>query len=302
MYDIIGDVHGHAPALEALLSRLGYTRRNGCWQHPERTALFTGDYIDRGPAIRETLYLIRQMVEGGKGLALMGNHEYNALAYDFEVPGGTHLRRHNEKHRQQHAATLQQFADHLGDWRSYLDWFRTLPLFADLPGLRAVHACWDESHVGWLKGRGHATLSEALLIGSHEKGTMEHEVINELLKGKELSLAPEHAFADKDGHYRTRARIKWWMEAPGACYGNFLFNCHDELREKPVEGLAAFAGYPADAPPVFFGHYWLSGPSPLLQAPNVACLDYSIAKGGQLVAYRWYGEQQLDCRNFVQVA
>jgi hypothetical protein len=45
--------------------------------------------------------------------------------------------------------------------------------------------------------------------------------------------------------------------------------------------------YPAGAPPVFFGHYWLDAPAPAPLAPNVVCLDYSVAKGGFLCAYRW---------------
>ena len=41
---------------------------------------------------------------------------------------------------------------------------------------------------------------------------------------------------------------------------------------------------------------------PVIQASNVVCLDYSIAKGGNLVAYRWQGEAQLNNSHFVHVA
>jgi hypothetical protein len=51
--------------------------------------------------------------------------------------------------------------------------------------------------------------------------------------------------------------------------------------------------------PVFIGHYWMSG-RPELQSPKVACVDYSAAKDGPLVAYRWNGEQDLDAANFVE--
>ena len=40
---------------------------------------------------------------------------------------------------------------------------------------------------------------------------------------------------------------------------------------------------------------------PVIQADNVICLDYSIAKGGSLVAYRWNGEDKLDRTHFVSV-
>ncbi len=48
-YDIIGDIHGHADALKALLSDLGYRERDGTWRRPDRQAIFLGDFIDRGP-------------------------------------------------------------------------------------------------------------------------------------------------------------------------------------------------------------------------------------------------------------
>ena len=66
--------------------------------------------------------------------------------------------------------------------------------------------------------------------------------------------------------------------------------------------LEAAVPYPATAKPVFIGHYWLTGERPELLAPNVACLDWSVAKGGVLCAYRWNGEQTLDPAQFAHVA
>jgi hypothetical protein len=56
---------------------------------------------------------------------------------------------------------------------------------------------------------------------------------------------------------------------------------------------------PTTAKPVFIGHYWLSASKPEILADNVACLDYSVAKGGFLCAYRWQGEQRLSNDHFV---
>jgi hypothetical protein len=56
-----------------------------------------------------------------------------------------------------------------------------------------------------------------------------------------------------------------------------------------------------DGPPIFFGHYWLKG-TPMLLGPRHACLDWSVAKGGRLCAYRFDGEQTLDPRNLIHVA
>jgi hypothetical protein len=52
--------------------------------------------------------------------------------------------------------------------------------------------------------------------------------------------------------------------------------------------------------PVFIGYYWLPDSVPREPiAPNIACLDYSVAKGGRLTAYRWEGEQQLNGGKFL---
>lgn len=81
-YDIIGDIHGHALELEILLQKMGYRRKSGVYSHPEgRKVIFVGDFIDRGPKIRETLHLVRDMVLSGDAQAVMGNHEFNAISF-----------------------------------------------------------------------------------------------------------------------------------------------------------------------------------------------------------------------------
>jgi hypothetical protein len=109
MHDLIGDIHGHADALQQLLAKLGYAKHKGVYRHPERQAIFLGDFIDRGPYVRETLEIVRPMIDSGAALAVMGNHELNALAFhtpDPEKPG-EHLRPHNEKNSNQHAQTMR---------------------------------------------------------------------------------------------------------------------------------------------------------------------------------------------------
>ena len=48
MYDIIGDIHGHADELEKLLEKLDYSWTDGCYRHSNRKVIFLGDFIDRG--------------------------------------------------------------------------------------------------------------------------------------------------------------------------------------------------------------------------------------------------------------
>lgn len=63
MYDIIGDIHGYAALLKRMLEKLGYKKTGGSWHQPGRKMIFVGDYIDRGPEIRETLQIIKGMVD-----------------------------------------------------------------------------------------------------------------------------------------------------------------------------------------------------------------------------------------------
>jgi hypothetical protein len=63
---------------------------------------------------------------------------------------------------------------------------------------------------------------------------------------------------------------------------------------------AEWKGYRYSGPPVIFGHYWLMG-APDVRSPRFACVDYSVANGGPLVAYRWDGEAELSSRKLAKV-
>jgi len=89
-FDIIGDVHGCADELEALLGELGYEVVGGAdgnglaagptYRHPDgRMAVFVGDLVDRGPRVLDTLRIVRNMAEKGAALCVMGNHEQKLL-------------------------------------------------------------------------------------------------------------------------------------------------------------------------------------------------------------------------------
>ena len=67
---VIGDVHGCAASLAALLNLLPETDR----------LVFCGDVINRGPRIAETLELVWQLVTSRRAVWLKGNHEADLLA------------------------------------------------------------------------------------------------------------------------------------------------------------------------------------------------------------------------------
>jgi hypothetical protein len=300
MYDLIGDIHGHAGALKKLLKRLGYQETDDGWQHAERRAIFVGDYIDRGPQIRETLKIVKNMTDAGFAIALLGNHEYNALAYNHRDEHGDYLREHNAKNYSQHKDTILQFEPYEKEWEQYLTWFKTLLLYFESEHLRVVHACWDVEHIQWLKNNGINAVDEQLLRASHRKGSPEHQVIEEVLKGKEVLIPQGAQFPDKDGNNRNQARLKWWANGVNDTYDNLIFDCPDELKSALSEKIH-FREYPPNSPPVFFGHYWLKDGEPMILRPNVVCLDYSIANGGYLAAYRFNFGETLSNSNFVWV-
>jgi diadenosine tetraphosphatase ApaH/serine/threonine PP2A family protein phosphatase len=79
-YDLVGDVHGCADELDALLTRLGWRLGQGAAEHPEgRVAVFVGDLVDRGPDTPRVLRRVMAMVETGSALCVQGNHEAKLL-------------------------------------------------------------------------------------------------------------------------------------------------------------------------------------------------------------------------------
>ena len=101
-FDVVGDVHGCLEELVELLGRLGYASSpEGGWRHPERTLVFLGDLVDRGPASVEVLRRARASVLAGDALCVLGNHDDKLLR---------HLRGKTVKVAHGLQATLDQLA------------------------------------------------------------------------------------------------------------------------------------------------------------------------------------------------
>lgn len=304
MYDIIGDIHGYAGHLEKLLRKMGYEKNGKGYSHPERTAVFVGDFIDRGPEIGETLKIVRNMTEQGKALAVMGNHEYNALCYHTKNEKGEYLRKHTENNTNQHIETLKQFENNASDWKSHLNWFHTLPLYLDLNEIRIVHACWDSDNIEALGSRKTVTEEFLLELNSeiHYKKSSMYTAVDECIKGREEIIPNGYSFKDKHGKERNEMRVCWYLDPGKSYYNEYYMEEIAELRAKKVDAgiLKKKTFYGDDEKPVFCGHYWFEG-IPKKEKHNVACVDYSIGKGGKLAAYRWSGEKELKDENFVWV-
>ncbi|AKU11280.1 metallophosphoesterase [Azoarcus sp. CIB] len=306
-YDIIGDVHGHAEQLEALLHKLDYRMHAGAWRHPERRAIFLGDLIDRGPKQLETVDIVRRMVDAGHAQAVMGNHEFNAIAWGTHDDHGRPLRAHSEKNRNQHKAFLAAVDGKPALHRELLDWFLNRPLWLELDGINIVHACWHTDYMARFGARlrpgnrlGVDLLNEAATRPEEGAAETLFHAVETCLKGLEAPLPEEFSFPDKEGHPRREVRVRWWDH--DATHFRTAAVIEEHLRVTlptlPLPPAARYR-YPC-AKPVFFGHYWMQG-DPAIQSPAAACVDFSVAKRGKLVAYRWNGEAQLSDHAFLHV-
>jgi len=302
-YDLIGDIHGHGDALETLLLKLGYQDSERGYQHPTRQVIFLGDFIDRGEHLRQhrkVLSIVMPMVASGAALAVMGNHEFNALAY-HTPHNGDYLRKHTERNQRQHQAFLNEFDDDSQLKAEVLAFFYQLPLWLEIDGIRVVHACWDQACIDQLEPvLVDQRLQSEQLIAASTKGEYLFYAVERLLKGVEVVLPEGIFFHDKDGNERDAVRVQWW-KPDVTTLGEIALPLGVDIEQAadlPVpEGVPR---YNEGQPPCFLGHYWGHG-APAPRTDNIACLDYSVAKGGPLVAYRWQGEQVLTAEHFVSM-
>jgi Calcineurin-like phosphoesterase len=295
--DVIGDVHGQFDKLIELLKHLGYVETAGAYRHPERTAVFVGDLVDRGPKQLETVDLVRRMDDVGAARCILGNHEFNAVAWvtpDPEQPGKFLRDHHKPGNREQHQAFLNE-VEGTHRQKEITDWFRTLPLWLDVGGLRVVHACWHQESMDQLQlrlGPGQTLTDELILQGNREDHWV-YEAIEVVCKGPEIALPDGMSFQDKEGKVRHNVRVRWWLPTVGTFREAAIVPPGNEERVPDVPLPAEWKGHPYSGPPVLFGHYWFTG-APAVISERFACLDYSVAKGGPLVAYRWDGEAELS--------
>lgn len=299
-YDVIGDIHGHADALEALLLRLGYQYKDSVYQHTSNKALFVGDLIDRGPKQRRVIEVVRSMVQHGQAHCVMGNHEFNAICYATTGANGRPLRANNERNRKQHAAFLNAYPRRQ-ERDQIINWFKSLPLFIETEGLRVIHAAWNEpalTHLSAYIDHNNGLLDSAYSHYADRSSNFYH-AIETILKGPETRLPEGVSFQDKEGAIRNKARIMWWRQedlpAQQRLHLGDKLNNGDKLSQLSI---ANGHYYQQQDKPLFVGHYWLDQDVPALCTNNCACLDYSIAQQGKLVAYKWRGERRLSADNF----
>ncbi|MDE5417300.1 metallophosphoesterase [Labilibaculum sp. DW002] len=302
MYDIIGDIHGEANTLKHMLLSLDYVEGEEGYFHPERKAVFVGDFVDRGPDIFETLSIVRKMVTAGNAFAVVGNHELNVLAYYTKDEDGLFLREHSLKNRTQIKKTYEEFKLDKPKRKSYLKWLRSLPLFLEFDNFRIVHACWDQDAIDLLKKENPENcLNKQFLRKIYfERGKL-FKATMLLLKGREFNFPDDMILKDAYGFKRSAYRIKWWEPMEGKSFEDISFGNRFHLPEYtiPSQLCKEIPLYPETELPVFFGHYCLGDNAGLVRN-NLCCVDGCVANGGILVAYRM-DAKELKQNNIISV-
>jgi hypothetical protein len=302
-YDIIGDVHGYHLALKKLLKKMGYSRINGIWTHPHQTAIFLGDFINRGPHSRKTLKTIKKMVQAGTAKAILGNHEISAILY-FTLD--------KQKHplRTPGTATLSLLRRFKSEYKGQMDklqsdikWLRSLPFFLDLHDIRVIHAYWSKRHIKVLeKIHQKGKLTRKILQALCDNTSFYYSPVQESLKGIEIIPLKNRTSNMLHDLPIRNYRLQWWHPKSGDEFQ--LVGTEQAFRWSDVHtangNIPNYSSYPTSAPPLFLGHYCLNQ-HPLIPTPNVCCIDTCVAKGGLLSAYRWKGEKTLTPQHIIQV-
>jgi hypothetical protein len=243
------------------------------------------------------------MVDARSARVVMGNHEFNAIAWATRDPKNEDLflrPRHGEKglkNRRQHQVFLEEVAEDSPQHREWINWFWDLPLWIEDERFWLVHACWSPEHLDALRPflKDGNKLTADLLELANRKGHPIYEAIETILKGVEIDLPVGCSFKDKEDHERYSIRTRWWDPSLVSYRSAYIGPAGAHIPDIPLPEQSKI---PESDRPIFIGHYWLDPPLEPL-SKRVACVDYSVAKGGPLVAYRFDGEAELMAAHFV---
>ena len=302
---IVGDVHGEIGALEALLAKIAKVAQGprGLGSR-ERTVVFVGDLVDRGPDSVAVVRRVAELVSRGRARAVLGNHELNLLVDPHgrkpakEGNGWFHGR---DDHYQLEGGRKGPFASRTAsesERAEMLGFFRTLPLVAERDDLRVVHAGYYADAAAALPREGDvAALVEerAAAIEADLRARGRWQAADEerarFAQLKDIACEPtEHLSAVAEVEHAQQARNPIKLLTSGG--------------EIPVEpGAHFFTGgkwrfltrerwwhAPQDRPTVF-GHHWRRRGGPIAGKVDVwddvptygwsgdaFCVDYSVGR------------------------
>jgi hypothetical protein len=287
--DVIGDVHGQYDKLVVLLLHLGYRDIGGAWGHPSRSVIFLGDLIDRGPKQLATVDLVRRMVEAGARMAFVFRDAVKpSVAAASETPVS-----HAPENKHPSACGCTVRARH----RKLLRWLRDPD----------CHRMWQRTESGRRVGPARLTRRCRARAGARTARPdeeLQHQAFLDVVEGTHLQkeitdwfktlplwfdLDLRQDVATDEVREASRARAP---DSPSRGEGRKPEQPGPTKNIPDLPMPAEWVGHPYSGPPVLFGHYWFTG-KPEVISPRFACLDYSAARDGLLVAYRFDGEKEL---------
>jgi hypothetical protein len=247
--DIIGDVHGEAEALNALLAHLGYTATG----HPQgRSLAFVGDLVDRGPDSPAVVRKVQSLMQAGVAQCILGNHEMNILR-GLTKQGNAWIFGKTES--LDNTSTIHpQVAVNLTEREEMVNFFKKLPVALEREDLRVVHACWDNSCVELIRNDPFSLETFERHMIRIDREIESHPAMDNIDRGlrrqnhnplKVLTSGPEQRAPrpfEANGKIRKQERKRWWMDykaqpfcvfghywrtmVPGLPTGNQLFEDH----------------------------------------------------------------------------
>ncbi|MBO6883051.1 MAG: hypothetical protein JJ869_05645 [Marivita sp.] len=260
---------------------------------------FLGDFIDAGNSVdvpddASVLRKVRSLVDHEGALAVMGNHELNAILFHRRDNKGAPLRQHSSNNVSQHASFLDNIGFATPSAIEWTEWFLSIPLWIELEGLNLVHACWDQIAIEMVKERrpdGRLTADDLEEVAHKES---EFAMAVEMLtSGPEVMLPDNFWFYDYKGVKRNKVRLAWWKSLQGS-WRDLALAVPDvtQLPDTSVSGTEGITVYGEGKSPVLVGHYKMKG-EPLIESEQAACLDYPE----KICIYHWVGEKSLSNDN-----
>ena len=307
--DIIGDIHGEIDALQALIAHLGYDS-NGL--HPEgRKLVFVGDFCDRGPDSPAVLNVAQRLVQSGRALAVLGNHEINLLREDAKDGSGWYFDERVGRDQDKYAPFARPDAAQRGEIAEFLS---RLPIALERDDLRIVHAAWQGPQIAAARMMqmgsvrdAYDRLEDAAEHFANECGISQRVRVDEQLWLHDLEdglRKPPFLQAQADNEFNKQMFNPLKVLTSGVeAIGRAPFYAGGKWRF--VERVAWWSDY-VDDTPVVMGHYWrrvhpvdrsklgkndpdiFSGIAPFAwhgQKGNVFCVDFSVGA-------RWSARKQ----------
>jgi len=141
----VGDIHGDFDALVAILQQAGLIDSKHRWTGRNATLVQTGDFLDRGPRVREVMDLLGTLEKqapkkGGRVVVLLGNHEMMNLIGDLRyVTPENYAGFADRKSEIRRKAAYQAYVE----WRQWRAQARKQPPPVFTP---AMEKAWMEAH------------------------------------------------------------------------------------------------------------------------------------------------------------